>query len=115
MFKPVCFCLGFLALATTACAAPAPLGEPAGDGPDEQRDGLRVDALKPRQVGIVGRRLDGLAEDRPVEEDRQSDRQERRQHHGADQQRASQPVTDQIVQPAGAEGCAVSTLMPAGI
>ena len=52
-------------------------GDEAGDRPDHGRDDLRVDALHPRQVGVLGRRLDRAAEQRAVEEPAERDRHQR--------------------------------------
>ena len=42
--------------------------QPTGDGPDRGGDGLGADAREAGEVGVLGRRLHGLAERRPVEQ-----------------------------------------------
>ena len=51
--------------------------ECAADGPDEEGHQLGVDAGESGQVGVVGRCLHGLAEDRPVEEPGEGDGDQR--------------------------------------
>ena len=55
-----------------------------------------VDALHPGEVGVLGRRLDGAAEQRPVEEPAECDRHDR--HDDEDRElRAADPDAADVV------------------